>query len=185
MRWFRKLNTKEVKNVVASVLARLHNTSKSNGVPFQQALQQYAMERFLYRVSKSRHAQSVTFKNALLLKTIGIPNARPTMDIDMLRKGKADQGNLAALDLTRLCSYMHRRVRSNPPPRSLLRDRIHKDNKATVDTGANSKIQLVLTDSCTERRQSGHLLPISSSGRTSAVRKTQADGVGIALGIDR
>lgn len=91
------MNTKEVKNVVASVLARLRNTSKSNGVPFQQVLQQYAMERFLYRVSKSRHAQSVILKGALLLKTIGIPNARPTMDIDMLRKGKADEASLVAL----------------------------------------------------------------------------------------
>jgi len=91
------MNTKEVKNVVASVLSRLRNTSKSNGVPFQQVLQQYAMERFLYRVSKSRHAQSVILKGALLLKTIGIPNARPTMDIDMLRKGKADQASLVAL----------------------------------------------------------------------------------------
>ncbi|HKR42427.1 MAG TPA: nucleotidyl transferase AbiEii/AbiGii toxin family protein [Paraburkholderia sp.] len=91
------MNTKEVKNLVASVLARLRNTSKSNGVPFQQVLQQYAMERFLYRVSKSRHAQSVILKGALLLKTIGIPNARPTMDIDMLRRGKADQASLVAL----------------------------------------------------------------------------------------
>ncbi len=91
------MNSKEVKNVVASVLARLRNTSKSGGVPFQQVLQQYAMERFLYRVSKSRHAQSVILKGALLLKTIGIPNARPTMDIDMLRKGKADQASLVAL----------------------------------------------------------------------------------------
>lgn len=91
------MNAKEVKNVVASVLARLRNTSKSNGVPFQQVLQQYAMERFLYRVSKSRHAQSVILKGALLLKTIGIPSARPTMDIDMLRTGKADQASLVAL----------------------------------------------------------------------------------------
>jgi predicted nucleotidyltransferase component of viral defense system len=91
------MNSKEVKNVVASVLARLRNTSKSSGAPFQQVLQQYAMERFLYRVSKSRHAQSVILKGALLLKTIGIPNARPTMDIDMLRKGKADQASLIAL----------------------------------------------------------------------------------------
>jgi Nucleotidyl transferase AbiEii toxin, Type IV TA system len=30
-------------------------------------------------------------------KTIGIPRARPTMDIDMLRKGKADQTSLLAL----------------------------------------------------------------------------------------
>ena len=84
-------------NVVASVLARLRNHSKSSGAPFQQVLQQYAMERFLYRISKSKHAQSVILKGALLLKTIGIPRARPTVDIDMLRKGKADQTSLLAL----------------------------------------------------------------------------------------
>ena len=89
------MNSKEVKNIVASVLAKLRNISKSTDVPFQQILQQYAMERFLYRISKSKHAQSVILKGALLLKTIGIPNARPTMDIDMLRKGKADQASLA------------------------------------------------------------------------------------------
>jgi hypothetical protein len=55
-----------------------------------KSLQQYAIERFLYRISKSKHAQSVVLKRALLLKTIGIPRARPTMDIDMLRRGKAD-----------------------------------------------------------------------------------------------
>jgi len=91
------MNTMEGKNVVASVLARLRNTSKSNGAPFQQVLQQYAIERFLYRISKSRHAKSVILKGALLLKTIGIPTARPTLDIDMLRTGKADKGTLIAL----------------------------------------------------------------------------------------
>src|SRR3977135_42910 len=91
------MNTTEGKNLVASVLARLRNTSKSSGLPFQQVLQQYAIERFLYRISKSRHARSVVLKGALLLKTIGIPNARPTLDIDMLRKGKADRATLVAL----------------------------------------------------------------------------------------
>src|SRR5882757_6551223 len=85
------------KNNVASVLAKLRNNSKSSGAPFQQVLQQYAIERFLYRVSKSKHAKSVVLKGALLLKTIGIPRARPTMDIDMLRTGKADQASLIAL----------------------------------------------------------------------------------------
>jgi predicted nucleotidyltransferase component of viral defense system len=87
----------EMKNVVASVLARLRNNSKSSGAPFQQVLQLYAIERFLYRISKSTHAQSVILKGALLLKTIGIPSARPTNDIDMLRKGNADQASLVAL----------------------------------------------------------------------------------------
>jgi predicted nucleotidyltransferase component of viral defense system len=88
---------KATKNVVASVLARLRNNSKSSGAPLQQVLQQYAIERFLYRISKSKHAQGVVLKGALLLKTIGIPTTRPTMDIDMLRKGKADQASLIAL----------------------------------------------------------------------------------------
>jgi predicted nucleotidyltransferase component of viral defense system len=91
------MSAKDRKNIVASVLAKLRNTSKSSGTLFQQVLQQYAMERFLYRISKSKHAQSVVLKGALLLKTIGIPNARPTMDIDMLRTGKADQVTLLAL----------------------------------------------------------------------------------------
>lgn len=91
------MSSRETKNVVASVLARLRNHSKSHGAPFQQVLQQYAIERFLYRISKSKHAQTVVLKGALLLKTIGISGARPTMDIDMLREGKADQASLVAL----------------------------------------------------------------------------------------
>ncbi len=88
---------KETQNVVASVLARLRNTPRPGGAPFQQMLQLYAIERFLYRLSKSTHAQSVILKGALLLKTIGIPTARPTMDIDLLRRGNADQASLLAL----------------------------------------------------------------------------------------
>jgi predicted nucleotidyltransferase component of viral defense system len=91
------MSVKEMKNVAASVLARLRNVSRSSGAPFQQVLQQYVIERFLYRISKSTHVQGVVLKGALLLKTIGIQGARPTMDIDMLRKGKADQASLVAL----------------------------------------------------------------------------------------
>lgn len=85
------------KNVVASVLARLRNESNAKRVPFNQVLQFYAMERFLYRLSKSSHADSVLLKGALLLRTVGIPRARPTMDIDLLRQGKADRSSLIAL----------------------------------------------------------------------------------------
>jgi predicted nucleotidyltransferase component of viral defense system len=91
------MSAKGPKNVAASVLARLRNHSHSSGAPFQQVLQQYAIERFLYRISKSQHAEGVILKGALLLKTIGIPRARPTMDIDMLRKGKSDRASLIAL----------------------------------------------------------------------------------------
>ena len=91
------MSERAVKNLVASVLARLRVHAKSTGAPFQQVLQLYAIERFLYRISKSKHAESVVLKGALLLKTIAIPTARPTMDIDMLRRGKADQVTLMRL----------------------------------------------------------------------------------------
>jgi hypothetical protein len=74
------MSSDETKNVVASVLARLRNHSKSRGAPFQQVLQEYAIERFLYRVSKSKYAQTVVLKGALLLKTIGISGARHTRE---------------------------------------------------------------------------------------------------------
>ncbi|MDB6044739.1 MAG: hypothetical protein JWM63_3290 [Gammaproteobacteria bacterium] len=79
------------KNVVASVLARLRNEAAAQGAPFNQVLQLYVIERFLYRLSKSRHVDGVVLKGALLLKTVGLPRARPTIDIDLLRQGKADR----------------------------------------------------------------------------------------------
>ena len=84
-------------NLVASILAQLRNEADAQAVPFNQVLQFYAIERFLYRLSKSPHVDSVLLKGALLLKTVGIPRARPTLDIDFLRQGKADQESLIAL----------------------------------------------------------------------------------------
>ena len=85
------------KSVVASVLARLRNEQAALGVPFNQVLQFYVMERFLCRLSKSAHVDGVLLKGALLLKTVGIPRARPTMDIDLLWRGRADPETLIAL----------------------------------------------------------------------------------------
>ena len=55
------------------------------------------MERFLYRLSKSGHVDDVLLKGALLLRQVGIPRARPTMDIDLLRQGSSDRNSLLAL----------------------------------------------------------------------------------------
>jgi predicted nucleotidyltransferase component of viral defense system len=86
-----------IKNVTASVLARLRTEASELRVPFNQVLQFYAMERFLHRLSRSSHADGVLLKGALLLRTVGIPRVRPTMDIDLLRRGKADRESLIAL----------------------------------------------------------------------------------------
>ena len=43
------------KNIAASVRKRLLNRAKSRRRPFNELLQYYAMERFLYRLSQSVH----------------------------------------------------------------------------------------------------------------------------------
>ena len=42
--------------IAASVRGQLQNRAKQTGRPFQKLLQYFAMERFLYRLSKSDHA---------------------------------------------------------------------------------------------------------------------------------
>jgi len=83
-----------MKNVVASVLARLKNRSAETKEDFNGLLQQYVLERFLHRLSRSPHAPGVILKGALLLRSLDVPQARPTMDIDFLRRGKADRDTL-------------------------------------------------------------------------------------------
>ena len=73
-----------LKNVSASVRQRLLNRSRSDRRPFNELLQYYAMERFLYRLSRSSQADRFVLKGALMLRVWGSPESRPTMDIDML-----------------------------------------------------------------------------------------------------
>lgn len=72
------------KNVAASVRQRLLNRAHHDGRPFNELLQYYAMERFLYRLSRSAHADRFILKGALMLRVWRSPEFRPTMDIDML-----------------------------------------------------------------------------------------------------
>lgn len=72
----------------ASVRQRLLNQARSQGRPFQELLQYFAMERFLYRLAKSPFADRFILKGALLLTAWRAPVARPTMDIDLA--GKTD-----------------------------------------------------------------------------------------------
>ena len=73
-----------VKNTAASVRHKLLNKSREEKRPFQELLQYYAMERFLYRLSQSPHSGCFTLKGALMLWAMQGPNSRPTRDIDML-----------------------------------------------------------------------------------------------------
>lgn len=85
------------KNVGASVRQRLLNKARETGRPFSELLQYFAMERFLYRLSKSRFADKFVLKGALMLAVWKAPLLRPTMDIDLLGTTGNDIGAMAAI----------------------------------------------------------------------------------------
>lgn len=82
------------KNVPASIRYRLLTLAKTTNRPFQELLQYYAMERFLYRLSKSAHAQKYILKGALMLRGLKAPEMRPTKDIDFLGRTSNREDNI-------------------------------------------------------------------------------------------
>jgi len=81
-------------NIPASVKQRLLNRTKTDNRSFNELLQYYAMERFLYRLSLSGHAQNYILKGALMLRAWNSPEFRSTMDIDMLGKTGNEETNI-------------------------------------------------------------------------------------------
>lgn len=78
------MSNKPGPNIAASIRQRLLNNSKQTGRPFQEVLQYFAMERFLYRLSRSPHVAIFILKGGLMLRVWGGPSSRPTKDIDFL-----------------------------------------------------------------------------------------------------
>jgi len=77
----------EIKNIEASVRARLANVAKAQGSDFGFILRLYFLERFLFRLGASRYRDSFLLKGALLFFARADedtrPFARPTKDIDL------------------------------------------------------------------------------------------------------
>jgi predicted nucleotidyltransferase component of viral defense system len=81
---------KPLKNVGASVRARLLTLSKERNEPFDLLLTQYALERLLYRLSISKYKDKFVLKGAILLRHWLDDPHRPTRDLDLLGFGESD-----------------------------------------------------------------------------------------------
>lgn len=81
---------REIKNIGASVRARLLTISKDSGQNYQLVLTRYANERLLYRLAESAHAERFVLKGAVLLMTWFDEPFRGTRDIDLLGHGEPD-----------------------------------------------------------------------------------------------
>lgn len=89
----------KIKDMGASVRARLLNISKQQGQSFDLVLARFAKERLLYRLSTSPHAQRFVLKGATLLMTWLEEPHRGTRDLDLL--GFGDPSADAVLDVFR------------------------------------------------------------------------------------
>jgi predicted nucleotidyltransferase component of viral defense system len=86
-----------LKDVGASVRARLLQLAKQRGDDFQLLLTRYANERLLYRLTKSQHASLFLLKGAALF-TVRTGHAhRATRDVDLLGFGKPSGERLRAI----------------------------------------------------------------------------------------
>lgn len=77
-------------NLAASVRARLLNVAKTQAVDFNQVLVRFALERILYRLAQSPHADRFLLKGALLFTLWYDMPHRATRDADLLGFGASD-----------------------------------------------------------------------------------------------
>lgn len=88
---------KPIKNMEASVRARLLARAKETGQPYDVLLTRFALERLLYRLSISMHADRFVLKGAMRLITLLDDPHRPTRDLDLLGFGDPDPEGLLTI----------------------------------------------------------------------------------------
>lgn len=93
-----------VKNMAASVLARLRNQARDEGIPYQTCLQLFFQEEFLRRLSKSNFRENMILKGGMFIYTLTEFNSRPTRDMDfMIRWVSNDVENVREI-MAQICS---------------------------------------------------------------------------------
>ena len=88
------MSSSNKRNLPASVRQRLLNLSESTEIAFDLLLIRYAVERLLYRMTQSSHADRFLLKGAMLF-SVWMPGAhRPTRDVDLLGFGSDDLSDI-------------------------------------------------------------------------------------------
>ena len=98
------MKKKPIKDLAASVHQRLLDKARKAGRPFNELLQYFAIERFLYRLSQSKYSKNFVLKRALMLNVweeSSLP--RPTLDIDLLGKGVSNHVDSVVLVIREVC----------------------------------------------------------------------------------
>ncbi len=118
--------TRALKDVSSSVHQRLLNLAKKTGRPFNELLQLYAMERFLYRLSVSKHSAHFILKGGLMLRVWNAPVTRPTKDVDLLGRTKNTIANLVSI-VQEVCAEVVRPDGMQFDPKTVVGSLIKED----------------------------------------------------------
>jgi hypothetical protein len=86
-----------VKNKAASVRAKLLNIARERNQTFDLLLTRYTLERFLFRLSTTKHKEKFVLKGAMLVVTWLDEPHRPTRDVDLLGFGSAKPEEVLAV----------------------------------------------------------------------------------------
>lgn len=89
------MTDKAAQNISASVRQRLMNLRQVRGEDYNALLTQYAIERFLFRLSKSELAEWFVLKGAMLFRAWLGALHRPTRDLDLFGRGQATPSAVA------------------------------------------------------------------------------------------
>src|SRR5262245_21951962 len=87
------MSGRETDSRAESIRQRLRNKLRKSGEDVTLGLQRYAVERFLYRLGRSRHRERFVLKGATLFAIWGIVY-RPTRDIDFTGYGSSEQDDV-------------------------------------------------------------------------------------------
>ncbi len=83
--------------LIHSIQERLKNEARRTSRPYVELLELFAVERFLYRLARSRHRDRFVLKGALLMRHWLKADTRPTRDIDLLGPTDIDVDRLRAI----------------------------------------------------------------------------------------
>ena len=86
-----------MKNLAASVHARLAQRRAKTGEDFNVLLVRFTLERLLYRLSRSQHREQFILKGAMLFALWEPTLHRVTRDLDLLGFGNPSPGRLTEI----------------------------------------------------------------------------------------
>ena len=92
------------KNLPASIRARLLSLAQSRDEDYQRVLGRFAIERFLYRLGRSKHRDRFALKGATLFTLWTGQTHRPTKDLDLLGRGLSSNINEVEAMIREICN---------------------------------------------------------------------------------